>query len=466
MLVDTYETLSKNDINDDVSNFEHSLRQNLKSLHTWKYSSGGSETKVCDPNLSKFLSMINTRVSDHIADTAVLKDALPFHLVLAKQSSNPEHRIQWGDYVIIASEAKGVEHSAYEALIQGMELGGDSAVHMWRCGLSTELAVVPVVLSCSHCFCISAVYLIPDCYPVIVELSPALSYLTLEGRCCIARWGIVLAQFAVETVGILKNFGDANSLNRERPLGLYIAPKLFFKPLREYHKNVTDSSECVLDSGSHLRTNLELLMLAYNRIHLVENACDYFLFPLGVVSYPSQESLSYGCRIRDVMDECISIHFVYHKDLVRNGCPVIVYDELPGDCWSNGKPPEDVVPSYIECVAKAVNVLNVAGIAHMDLRPANILWCREESGTDVRIRVIDLEDAVPFGFNVRSSDTLREDPRYPVFVEDNRELIPAVALHNDWFCETVASWARQDIDEYTYYMATNFHTFVAEFSSI
>ena len=104
MLVDTYETLSKQDVNDDVSNFEHSLRRNLKSLHTWKYSSGGSETKICDPNLSKFLSMINTRVSDYIADTAVLKDALPFHLVLANQSSNPEHRIQWGDYVIIASE--------------------------------------------------------------------------------------------------------------------------------------------------------------------------------------------------------------------------------------------------------------------------------------------------------------------------------------------------------------------------
>ena len=464
MLVDTYETLSKQDVNEDVCNFEHSLRRNLKSLHTWKYSSGGSESKISDPNLSKFLSMINTKVSEDVVDTAVLKDNLPFRLVLAKQSSQPEHRIQWGDYVIIASEAKGVEHSAYQALIQGLELGGDAAVNMWRCGLSTDLAVVPVVLSFSHSLCICAVYLIPDCYPVIVELSPALSYLTLEGRCCIARWGIVLAQFAVQTVDILKS-SQVNRLNRERKLGLYIAAKLFFKPLREYRKDGTDLSECALDSGSCLRTNLELIMLVYNRIHVVEDASELFLFPLGVVSYPSTKSISHDTPIRHVMDTCICLHFHYHKQLVEDGCPVIVYDELSRERgWSNDKPPEDVVPSYIECVIKAVGVLNAAGVAHMDLRPANILWCREESGTDVRIRVIDLEDAVPFGFHIRSPDTLREDTRYPVFQTDERILIPAVAPHNDWFCETVASWARQsEYEDYSRYMAANFLTFETEF---
>jgi hypothetical protein len=464
MLVDTYETLSKQDVNEDVCKFEHSLRQNLKSLHTWKYSTGGSESNISDPNLSKFLSMINTRVSEDVVDTAVLKDKLPFSLVLAKNSSKPEHRIQWGDYVIIASEAKGVEHSAYQALIQGLELGGDAAVNMWRRGLSTELAVVPVVLSFSHSLCICAVYLIPDCYPVIVELSPALSYLTLEGRCCIARWGIVLAQFAVQTVGILK-LSQVNRMNREMPLGLYIATEIFFKPLREYCKAGTDFPECTLDSGSRLRTNLELIMLVYNRIHVVQDASELFLFPLGVVSYPSTESMSHDTRIRHVMDTCICLHFHYHKQLVKDGCPVIVYDKLSRERgWSNDKPSEDVVNSYIECVIKAVGVLNAAGVAHMDLRPANILWCREESGTDVRIQVIDLEDAVPFGFYIRSSDTLREDTRYPVFEADERILIPAVAPHNDWFCETVASWARQsEFNEYSSYMAANFRTFEAEF---
>lgn len=466
MLVDTYEALSKQGVNEDVHKFEYSLRQNLKSLHTWKNSSGGSESKICDPNLSKFLSMINTRVGEDVVDTAVLKENLPFRLVLAKQSSRPEHRIQWGDYVIIASEAKGVEHSAHQAMIQAMELGGDAAVNMWRRGLSTDLAVVPVVLSYSSTLCICAVYLIPECYPVIVELSHPLSYLTLEGRCCIARWGIVLAQFAVQTIDMLKSPGHVNRQNLERHLGLYIAPELFFKPLRDYHKAETDSLKCRLNNGSHLRTNLELIMLAYNRIHVIEDAIELFLFPLGVVSYPCEMSPSYTQKIRLVMDECISRHFCHHKELVKDGCPVIVFDDLSGERgWSSGKPTDDVVNSYIECVSKAVGVLNAAGIAHMDLRPANILWCRrEESDTDVRIRVIDLEDAVPFGFYIRSSDALRDDVRYPVFQADERSLIPAVASHNDWFCATVASWARQsEFDDYTSYMAANFQTFERDF---
>ena len=467
-LISKYESFSC-EVNDDVRSFEHSLRLELKSLHTWKYSSGGSESKICDPNLAHFLTMINNRVSVAIKHSAVKKDSLHFKLALAKQRSKPEHRIEWKDFVLMGSEAKGVEHSVYEALIQGMELGGDAAVHMWRCGLSTELAVVPVVLSIGDCFCIYAVYLIPDCYPVIVQLSPPLSYLTLEGRCCIARWGIVLAQFAVETTQHLMlqaNVRDKiQQVRQEQPLGLYIAHNLFFKPLRDYHKSGGgDSSECVLDVGSHLRTNLELLMLAYNRIHVVENARDYFLFPLGVVSYPSEGSPSHSSRIRDVMDACISKHFLYHLSLVRNGCPVIVYDELDGGSWSNDKPPEDLVDSYIDCVANAVNVLNAAKIAHMDLRPGNILWRRTECST-VQIQLIDLEDAIPFGFYIRFADILRRDSRYPVFDDDDRELIPAGALHNDWFNVTVAAWARQtDIDGYSDYMYNNHITFRLEFA--
>lgn len=51
------------------------------------------------------------------------------------------------------------------------QIGGDAAMHLWRCGLKTEHAVVPIVLSFSDCFQVYAVYLIPDCYPVLVQLS-------------------------------------------------------------------------------------------------------------------------------------------------------------------------------------------------------------------------------------------------------------------------------------------------------
>jgi hypothetical protein len=459
-LLQNFMTLS--DDLDDVRSFEYSLRTNMKCLHTWKYSSGGSETKINDPNLSKYLSMINDRVSKIVNDTGVLKDALPFRLVLAKSSSKPEHRIQWNDHVVIASEAKGVEHSHYEALVQGLELGGDSSVNMWRCGLSEELAVTPVILSYGDCFQIYAVYLIPNCFPVIVQLSPPLTYLTFEGRCCIARWGIVLKDFAVGTVESLNQLTRSDGRRRNMKLGLYIAPHLFFKPLQEFHKMGTDSGDCIVDMGSTLRANLESMMLAYHLIHNIENANQMFLFPLGVVSYPSFQSLSRDCELCSVMHVCISANFCGHVDLVKHGCPVIVYEELAtANGWSNTKPSPDLVQSYVDCVTKAVGVLNAANVAHMDLRPANILWrVLGEDKTKVEIRVIDLEDSVPFGYYIRSVHILRRDPRYPVLLQDAREMIPAASYHNEWFCEAVASWAGQtDVDSFSEYMGVNSESF-------
>jgi hypothetical protein len=268
------------DLSEECTIFEHFLRTNMKSLHTWKYPLGGSETNVNDPNLSKYLGYINRLIgtSDLTLITSVLSNTMPFQLVIAKQSSKPEYRIGWGDYVLIGSEAKGVEHSQYGGLVQGFEVAGDSAVHMWRCGLSAEHAVVPVIFTYSDCFRISAMYLIPECYPVLVHLSPAMTFLTLAGRCQMARWGIVLAQFAVSTISLLQDIDSR--WKQTRALGLYISPHLFFKPIREFHKSTIDVRESVLVTGSGMRCNVELMMQAYHRIHLnEEDAHAFFLFP-------------------------------------------------------------------------------------------------------------------------------------------------------------------------------------------
>ena len=62
---------------------------------------------------------------------------------------------------------------------------------------------------------------------------------------------------------------------------------------------------------------------------------------------------------------------------------------------------------------------------------------RVESGTAVvvEIRVIDREDAVPFGFNFQHTCILRSDPRYPVHKNDYRELILADESHNNWYSQ-------------------------------
>ena len=493
MLLKHYGTLSND--TDGVCSFEYALRTNLKVLHTWKYSFGGTETSICDPNLAKYLSRIKDCIDSSFV-TIVMRDSVPFELVLAAQTSKTEHHIQWNNHVLLGSEAKGIDSSQYEAMVQGFQISGDSAVHMWRCGLSTHDAVVPLILSYSDSFCIYAVYLIPECYPVLVQLSPPLTYLTFEGRCALARWGIALARFAEETVNCLRN--PQNKARTNLKSGVYISPSFFYKPLRDYHKSKDGSGDIRVysgssywgdhrvDNGSSHRLSLESLMVAYQCLSVVPRAHDFFLFPLGVISYPSEEAPSIKSMICDIMKKSIQKYFLYHDDLLRNGCPVVVYDLLTPSCWSNKKPPPYAVESYIACVKSAVAILNKACIAHLDLRPANILWRvtpplsdidstlsaadvdresesaakrrRVESGTAVmvEIRVIDLEDAVPFGFNFQHTCILRSDPRYPVHKNDYRELILADESHNNWFFEAVSSWARQtNIEKFSEYMRLN-----------
>jgi hypothetical protein len=241
----------------------------------------------------------------------------------------------------------------------------------------------------------------------------------------------------------------------EEALGLYLFPQLFFKPIRERCEG-SSSRDSLLISGSDMRSNVEAIMLAYRRLHSVENATDFFLFPLGIVSYPSPGASSYDCRARNIMEMCTSQYFVHSELLVGSGCPIVVFEELQAP-WSNAKPPSDVAQSYVECVSRAVSILNAAEIAHMDLRPANVMWRRLTADRpEVQIRVIDLEDAVPFGFYLRLVSVLRDDPRYPVSRADSRQLIASSAIHNDWFCESVSSWATQfEVESYSEYMATH-----------
>lgn len=77
--------------------------------------------------------------------------------------------------------------------------------------------------------------------------------------------------------------------------------------------------------------------------------------------------------------------------------PVIIFPGLTvQDGWTNEKPPSDCVSMYLEALAQAVAFLNRAQIAHMDLRPPNIMW-RQNSDGMLEVMVIDFEDAVAFG---------------------------------------------------------------------
>lgn len=123
---------------------------------------------------------------------------------MAKSIPKPGYRLEWEDkFILIASEAKGVEASHVVGLIQGMQLGTDGALFLSQY-LLNEQAVVPVVLCYGNFFHIFGIYLFGDNFPVITALSNPISYLDCEGRLDLARWTVVLVAFARETINLLQ----------------------------------------------------------------------------------------------------------------------------------------------------------------------------------------------------------------------------------------------------------------------
>ena len=76
-----------------------------------------------------------------------MDNGVPFDLVLAKGNSKTEARIQWRGMVAVGTEAKGVENSQYECLLQGFQIS-----NWWRCCYAfVEMRTQNRTRSCSNC---------------------------------------------------------------------------------------------------------------------------------------------------------------------------------------------------------------------------------------------------------------------------------------------------------------------------
>lgn len=100
--------------------------------------------------------------------------------------------------------------------------------------------------------------------------------------------------------------------------------------------------------------------------------------------------------------------------MILNKILEMIHDgSLPEDITTSdiSRPSASQVESYLMKVKEIVMALNDAKVAHMDLRPSNIMWREDDSG--IAVQVIDFEDSYRFNSIVPLYGSMKDDLRYP-----------------------------------------------------
>eukprot|EP01042_Synura_sphagnicola_P002353 gene2353-biopygen2567 len=294
---------------------------------------------------------------------------------------------------------------------------------MRRLGVQRENCVVPgIVLAEATCQFV-AVYLLPDNFPVFVELTSVLSL--GKDRLAIAEWCLRLVSFASATADLLMSLRQTTPTNTVVCLNM---SGYFAKPVRTAWKPLCHPDEEEPEGDE------------------------------SVVTVPG-EDVPESKAVRSMLLECCrSDHFV-GLDLLY--CPLILFPRLFVDeGWGISKPSEQHRQGYLEQVSAATTALNTASVAHLDMRPANVMWrpvAEDTSMSCVEVRLIDFEDAELFGDEISSelvTAVIRSrDRRYPFTEGDERTTQIANKFHNEFFFEAVSQWTVSDLDNFQDFMA-------------
>jgi len=181
----------------------------------------------------------------------------------------------------------------------------------------------------------------------------------------------------------------------------------------------------------------------YEKMYCTEALREYVAYPVGLMCIPTDIKQLFMKPITAMLEE----HFRGFQGL--QNAPVIMFQNLSG--WRNDRPMVEIeVESYITKLTIAVDYLNQAGVAHMDLRPSNIMWQWNKEMNSVDIQIIDFEDAVTFGSKIRFVEILKADAcrRYPIMDDKNSEY--ASAYHNNWFLVSIKLWLKDEYKTYSY----------------
>jgi len=443
--------------------FQHCLQNILFFVDTFRKMPGGNETYLADQNLQKILQSMA-----HYSDDRLECRKKNIECVYMASSASPEHCLCYPHHssepIVIGAEVKGVENSIRSCYPQLLIACGCSSMKLKDLGVATEDAVVPGIAMAGSCIQFCAVYLVKNSFPVLVALSPELnpsgSYYEQE---MIAEWCLRLVRFGIETGGLLDRVERVDALSPSKII--LNMDEFFAKPVRNSRKG---SHQQERHSGqlqaSDITSNKSIFMNEIMRMYEVlrlacacsENTC--VLFPSGVVSVPG-EDVEHSKELREgLIAGCAKHGF----DMEMDYRPLILFPLLaPTDGWRNDKPPSMLFPSYLEQLQLAVSTLNFARIAHLDLRPANIMW-RAINDLAVELRVIDFEDAVRFDY-VIPKDLIETvvrtcDRRYPFQSGDESSVQLAQEFHNNFFLDAISTWLPDEELRFSSYMFRNGET--------
>ena len=409
--------------------------RSVKGIVSWRRPSGGSETKITDYVCQTLVTAISNCVKNgnDKRNLDVRRDVVTSTLCLASASSKPEYTLMYRDSTLLGSEAKGVEASQHMACIQLFQVCGDAALALYRRGLHLNHCVVPGIACADDSIQIFAVYLLEGGFPILTSVSPPLLYCgDFISRLRLAHYISCLASFVIGTMNYID---DENIISRVVNCAALKANSYFYKPVRPMHKdeNVT---ETLASTG---RGRLSDILICYAMLlKSVHEAESLFLYPSGVLMLGEEQNWCAPCYT--IVKQ--NTKRVFEKDNLDH-TPLLVYPLLRN--YRSSKPDVRYRSKYVEKLKNVVHALNTARIAHLDLRPENILWTIDKPAENIHLQVIDFEDVVPFDYLFRIHENM--DARYPFLEEQRNRDCRAASVHNNWFLAAVEAWVMDDSDD-------------------
>lgn len=132
---------------------------------------------------------------------------------------------------------------------------------------------------------------------------------------------------------------------------------------------------------------------------------------------------------------------------------MLVFSRL-GEEWRNDKPPLAYVSDFINQVRSMFSALSEAGVAHMDARPANIMW-KATSESTVQLSLIDFEAVYSFGELADDCKALikkANDLRYPFSESTSVDVVVVCEKFNEFFFQAVCGWVSSELESFAKFM--------------